>query len=71
MEHMTDTKVYQCSMHPHIIKDGAGKCPICGMELEQKTYHEALMFLSTYRKEHTDYKDGDSLLNVMKDMKGM
>ena len=28
-----DTK-YQCSMHPNIVADQAGKCPICGMDLQ-------------------------------------
>lgn len=26
-------KLYTCSMHPQIIRDKPGKCPICGMEL--------------------------------------
>ena len=56
------SKVFQCPMHPHIIKDEAGNCTICGMELEQKTYHEALMFLSDFKKENPDYKEGDELL---------
>ncbi|MEJ7738694.1 MAG: heavy metal-binding domain-containing protein [Chitinophagaceae bacterium] len=25
---------YTCPMHPHIIQDGPGKCPLCGMKLE-------------------------------------
>ena len=25
---------YTCPMHPHIIKDAPGKCPLCGMKLE-------------------------------------
>ena len=29
--------VYTCSMHPQIIRDEPGKCPICGMELVKKT----------------------------------
>jgi len=24
---------YTCSMHPQVVQDGPGKCPICGMEL--------------------------------------
>ncbi len=28
-----DTK-YQCSMHPNIVSDKEGKCPICGMDLQ-------------------------------------
>tara|TARA_R110002072_G_scaffold13418_7_gene56182 strand:+ start:7845 stop:9419 length:1575 start_codon:yes stop_codon:yes gene_type:complete len=26
-------EVWSCSMHPHIQRDGPGKCPICGMDL--------------------------------------
>ena len=29
--------VYTCSMHPQIIRNEPGKCPICGMELVKKT----------------------------------
>jgi hypothetical protein len=27
---------YTCTMHPQIIRDAPGKCPICGMELVKK-----------------------------------
>jgi Cu(I)/Ag(I) efflux system membrane fusion protein len=30
------TEVYTCSMHPEIIRDKPGSCPICGMTLEKK-----------------------------------
>ncbi|MFK5019485.1 heavy metal-binding domain-containing protein, partial [Klebsiella pneumoniae] len=49
-----EAKVWQCPMDPHVIKNDAGKCPVCGMDLEQKTYHEALMFLSNFKKENAD-----------------
>jgi Cu+-exporting ATPase len=29
--------VYTCPMHPEIIRDGPGACPICGMALEPRT----------------------------------
>lgn len=29
-------EVYTCSMHPQIIRDNPGKCPICGMDLIKK-----------------------------------
>ncbi len=29
-------QLYTCSMHPEIIKDKPGKCPICGMDLIKK-----------------------------------
>jgi Cu(I)/Ag(I) efflux system membrane fusion protein len=32
-----DPEVYTCSMHPQIIRDKPGKCPICGMELIRKS----------------------------------
>ena len=45
----TTKTLYTCPMHPEIIKDVAGSCPICGMDLvpmnpsdsdEQKTYKD-------------------------------
>src|SRR5213080_2773320 len=30
----TDTITYTCPMHPEIVRDGPGSCPICGMALE-------------------------------------
>lgn len=29
-------EVYTCAMHPEIVKDKPGKCPICGMDLVKK-----------------------------------
>ena len=34
MEHQNE--VYTCSMHPEIIKNKPGNCPICGMVLVKK-----------------------------------
>jgi Cu(I)/Ag(I) efflux system membrane fusion protein len=31
------TEVYTCSMHPEIIRDEPGNCPICGMNLVKVT----------------------------------
>lgn len=31
-----DKQLYTCSMHPQIIRDKPGKCPICGMDLIKK-----------------------------------
>lgn len=31
--------VYTCTMHPQIIRDAPGKCPICGMDLVKKEEH--------------------------------
>ena len=35
--------VYTCPMHPQVVQDHAGDCPICGMDLEpqQASLHEA------------------------------
>ncbi len=30
-------KIYTCPMHPEIVRDAPGNCPICGMALEPKT----------------------------------
>lgn len=35
LEHATK-QLYTCSMHPFIVKDKPGTCPICGMELIKK-----------------------------------
>jgi membrane fusion protein, copper/silver efflux system len=32
---------YTCAMHPQVRQDGPGKCPICGMELIEKTEQPA------------------------------
>src|SRR5215467_11406462 len=33
----TSNQKYTCPMHPEIIRDGPGSCPICGMALEPVT----------------------------------
>src|SRR5690606_24751315 len=32
-----DSAQYTCPMHPQIVKDKSGKCPICGMDLVPKS----------------------------------
>ncbi|WP_200976270.1 efflux RND transporter periplasmic adaptor subunit [Echinicola sp. 20G] len=32
-EHVSESSVFTCSMHPQIRQDEPGKCPICGMDL--------------------------------------
>ncbi len=32
----SDTLTYTCPMHPEIVRDGPGSCPICGMALEPR-----------------------------------
>ncbi|MFC2137958.1 heavy metal-binding domain-containing protein [Bacteroidota bacterium] len=35
---------YTCSMHPEVIKDKPGNCPVCGMKLvEKKNMHKGEM----------------------------
>ena len=38
--------VWTCPMHPQIIRDGPGSCPICGMALEPKD--------ATVEEDHTE-----------------
>jgi hypothetical protein len=34
--HMQDSVIYTCTMHPDVVSDKPGKCPKCGMDLVQK-----------------------------------
>ena len=34
---------WTCSMHPEIIRDKPGNCPICGMELVKKVENAAVL----------------------------
>lgn len=45
--HTTETvqEIYTCTMHPQIIKDKPGKCPICEMDLVKKNSGLALEIL--------------------------
>lgn len=40
MEHQHHIQKYTCPMHPQIIKDDPGKCPLCGMQLVPLVNHE-------------------------------
>ncbi|MBI5595435.1 MAG: hypothetical protein HY928_05030, partial [Elusimicrobia bacterium] len=33
------TMVYRCPMHPEVVKDGPGDCPICNMALVREETH--------------------------------
>jgi Cu+-exporting ATPase len=33
----SEDAMYSCPMHPEIVPDGPGSCPICGMDLEPRT----------------------------------
>ena len=36
-DHVDETAVYTCPMHPEIVQDHPGSCPKCGMALEPRT----------------------------------
>jgi len=36
-DHASDGVLYTCPMHPEIVRDEPGNCPICGMSLEPRT----------------------------------
>ncbi len=39
--HSAQQKIYTCPMHPEIIRNEPGKCPICGMDLVEKISEES------------------------------
>lgn len=41
-EKLAEKKLYTCSMHPEVIRDKPGDCPICGMHMIEKTDGVAL-----------------------------
>jgi Cu+-exporting ATPase len=47
---VTEAKKYTCPMHPEIIRDGPGSCPICGMALEP-------LMASLEEEENTELAD--------------
>jgi Cu(I)/Ag(I) efflux system membrane fusion protein len=50
---VTKGEVYTCPMHPQIISDHPGQCPICGMDLVLKTQTEEKQMLEQNRNEVT------------------
>ena len=36
-EHGDEATVYRCAMHPAVIADHPGACPVCGMDLDRKS----------------------------------
>ena len=46
---MVTMEVWTCEMHPQILRTAPGTCPICGMQLIQKT-----MKVDTTRLNKTD-----------------
>jgi membrane fusion protein, copper/silver efflux system len=55
-------QLYTCSMHPHIIKEKPGLCPICGMELIKKIESTATAAVQTpAEKQQSDIASHVSL----------
>lgn len=42
-EHQSERIIYQCPMHPSVVSDKPGKCPICFMELERRSLRDQSM----------------------------
>jgi Cu(I)/Ag(I) efflux system membrane fusion protein len=36
-DHAAESTAYTCPMHPNVVQDAPGKCPVCGMDLVKKT----------------------------------
>jgi P-type Cu2+ transporter len=53
MEHQHHIQKYTCPMHPHILQDAPGKCPLCGMALEP---------MSAVSEGHTKHEHDSSMI---------
>lgn len=45
--HSEEKAVYTCPMHPEIMRDGPGSCPICGMDLVKEESDQATIALGS------------------------
>ncbi|HWR01249.1 MAG TPA: efflux RND transporter periplasmic adaptor subunit [Chlorobaculum sp.] len=54
-------QLYTCTMHPHIVRDKPGNCPICGMELVKKISTTADAGASTGQNQPATLSRGVSL----------
>src|SRR5687768_3616096 len=52
MEHQHQIQKYICPMHPQIVQDKPGKCPLCGMALEP-------MAIEDHNSDHAHGKQGN------------
>jgi Cu2+-exporting ATPase len=53
MEHQQEFQKYTCPMHPQIVEDKPGKCPLCGMSLEP-------IAIAGHNSGHTHGKKGNN-----------
>jgi membrane fusion protein, copper/silver efflux system len=62
----TDPDVYQCPMHPTVVQDHPGNCPICGMKLVkvERPQGEARPQPSAKEKERTDGGDASAVVGL-------
>lgn len=56
MVDQTQNNIFVCPMHPEAISNQPGKCPVCGMDLEEKSTPESQKMKSTGKSGKTDQK---------------
>ncbi|MFH0976118.1 MAG: efflux RND transporter periplasmic adaptor subunit [Spirochaetota bacterium] len=64
-----EKQLYTCAMHPQIIRDEPGECPICGMKLipikkEEKSKEKKIMYKSSMNPNEVSDKPGKDSMGM-------
>jgi len=63
-----ESQQFSCPMHPEIIQDSSGSCPICGMDLvkKQKINNIAGIFINERMQQNMNVKFSETKMKIIK-----